>query len=90
MADREHEFERGPWERFDDGIESADLRPATAEEMRAFDRAIGMRLISIRLDDELIDDLKAIAADRGQLYQPMIREVLERFAARNRIGKPKK
>jgi predicted DNA binding CopG/RHH family protein len=85
MTEREYQYESGPWEEWDADMDDTNQRPATAEEMRAFDRAIGMRLISIRLDDELIDGLKAIAAERGILYQPMIREVLERFAARNRV-----
>jgi predicted DNA binding CopG/RHH family protein len=87
MSDRE--YEHGPWEAWDDDLDETNSGPVSAEEMRAFDRALGMRLISIRLDDELIDSLKAIAASRGILYQPMIRQVLERFAARNRVKAPK-
>jgi len=51
---------------------------------KAVDAALAMQLISIRLPNSLIDDLKKIAADEGLGYQPMIRRILVRFAAAER------
>lgn len=46
----------------------------------ALDEALGMKLISIRLQDGLIQALKAIAEFHGVGYQPMVRDLLSRFA----------
>ncbi len=44
------------------------------------DEALGMQLISIRLQKQLLGDLKKIAEYHGVGYQPMIRDLLNRFA----------
>ena len=44
------------------------------------DDALGMQLISIRLQKQLVNDLKKIAEVHGVGYQPMIRDLLNRFA----------
>ncbi|HAW93270.1 MULTISPECIES: hypothetical protein [unclassified Arsukibacterium] len=49
------------------------------EMMAQFDKAASMTLISIRLQDELITDLKEVAALHGIGYQPMVRQLLKRF-----------
>ncbi|TEA79059.1 hypothetical protein [Allopusillimonas ginsengisoli] len=41
---------------------------------------LAMRPISIRLEECLIDDFKMIAKHHGLSYQPMMRQVLKRFA----------
>lgn len=51
-----------------------------AEEEVGLDEALGLQLISIRLQKKLINDLKAIAQYHGIGYQPMIRDLLNRFA----------
>lgn len=38
-----------------------------------------LRLISIRLEEELIADLKMIAHHHGLSYQPLVRQLLKRF-----------
>ena len=45
-----------------------------------FDDALGLQLISIRLPKALIDDFKMIAKLNGLGYQPLMRQVLKRFA----------
>ncbi len=42
--------------------------------------ALGLQLISIRLQKTLIDDLKLIAKMHGLGYQPLVRQILTRFA----------
>lgn len=45
------------------------------------DEALGLQMISIRLQKELIEELKVIAGFRGIAgYQPLVRDVLNRFA----------
>jgi len=46
----------------------------------AVDRAAGTRLISIRMDQQMIDDLKFIASrHEGIGYQTLIKQILARF-----------
>lgn len=53
---------------------------ATEGEREAVDQALGLQMISIRLQKNLLRDLKAIAECHGIGYQPMIRDLLNRFA----------
>lgn len=46
----------------------------------ALDEALGLRMISIRLEQSLIEDFKQIAALNGMGYQPLMRQALKRFA----------
>jgi hypothetical protein len=45
----------------------------------ALDDALSLKLISIRLQNSLIEDLKEIAKIEGLGYQPLIKKVLLRF-----------
>lgn len=46
------------------------------------DQALGLKLISIRLPESLIEDFKNIATINGGMgYQTLMRQVLKRFAA---------
>ncbi|PID44068.1 MAG: hypothetical protein CSB48_02810 [Proteobacteria bacterium] len=55
-----------------------------AEEVKIddaeLDEALELKLISIRLQKNLIDDLKLIARHHGVGYQPLIKQALRRFA----------
>lgn len=53
---------------------------AGAKETAAIERAVGMQLISMRLPKTLIGTLKEIANHYGIGYQPMVRDLLMRFA----------
>lgn len=50
------------------------------EETKAIENALGLQMISIRLQRSLLNDLKEIARFHGIGYQPMIRDLLGRFA----------
>ena len=52
---------------------------ATMEEEASIDAAFGLKPISIRMEIELLNSLKAIAAYRKLGYQPLMRQVLQRF-----------
>lgn len=56
-------------------------RPASESERAAMDDALELQMISIRLQRGLLQDLKAIADHHGIGYQPMIRDLLNRFAS---------
>lgn len=44
------------------------------------DRSLDLQLISIRLQKSLIEDFKLIAQLNGMGYQPLMRQILQRFA----------
>lgn len=60
----------------------ADLESAvvSAVDPKSILDALGLKPISIRLEQDLIDDFKAIAHINGMPYQTLMREVLRRFA----------
>lgn len=58
--------------------------------------SVGLQMISIRLQKELLQELKALAAFHGLGYQPLIKQVLRRWVdcemksiAREQLGMPK-
>lgn len=68
------------WETGKLGLSHENAALASAEETAAIERAVGMQLISMRLPRTLIDTLKEIAKHHGIGYQPMVRDLLTRFA----------
>lgn len=69
-----------PWDTGELGRSREHALSSPPEENRAVDDALGLQLISIRLQKSLIITLKQIAAHHGVGYQPMIRDLLNRFA----------
>lgn len=71
------------WETGTLGRDAAFTQPVTAEEQAAdqaaIDAAFDLKPISIRMEVEVLDSLKAIARHRGIGYQPLIRQVLHRW-----------
>lgn len=66
------------WESRELGASEEHVRKS-AVDTAAMDEALGMKLISIRMQQSMIDDLKAIAALHGIGYQPLIKQILARF-----------
>lgn len=52
---------------------------STTTSQEAMDAACDLKAISIRLEEDLIDDLKGFAEFEGIGYQPLIRKILHRF-----------
>jgi len=80
MSARKIESTPEAWE---DGLLGRDAAHSSAapEEVQVLvDESLGLQMISIRLQKELIDDYKKIADFRGVGYQPLMREALKRFA----------
>ncbi|MBJ6984205.1 hypothetical protein [Luteimonas sp. MC1750] len=68
------------WEIGEYGRSDAHVAVAREDESLQLDADLAMKLVSIRLPIPLIDALKAIAGHHGIAYQPMIRDLLMRFA----------
>jgi predicted DNA binding CopG/RHH family protein len=62
------------------GQEEQYVKKASSIDEQRLEVALGLQMISIRLQKSLIDDLKVIANANGIGYQPLIRDVLSRFA----------
>lgn len=71
---------RQPWEELDDNLEANSV-VAPADEAAAIDEALGLQMISIRLQRSLLNNLKLIAQHHKIGYQPLIRDLLNRFAS---------
>lgn len=68
------------WESGEYGRSEEHTGVVSAEETAALDESLGLQLISIRLQRSLINHLKIIAKYRGIGYQPLVRDLLNRFA----------
>jgi predicted DNA binding CopG/RHH family protein len=77
-TDRFHESVEA-WEEGKLGRDKKHAEKADAAAEKALDEALGMQMISIRLQKKLIEDLKIIAKHNGIGYQPLIRQLLTRF-----------
>lgn len=67
------------WER---GELGSDLKHARAVDRKIgtqIDEALGLQMISIRLDQDLIESYKLLGAKYDMGYQPLMREALKRF-----------
>lgn len=62
------------------GQDEKYVKKADQEKALGLDESLGLQMISIRLQKSLIDDLKLIAKANGIGYQPLMRDVLSRFA----------
>lgn len=65
------------------GADEQHVAAAGPEHDAALDQALGLKLISIRLPESLIEDFKNIAIINGggMGYQTLMRQILKRFAA---------
>ena len=67
------------WEKGRLGCEEAFVRRAGADLESMVDESLGLQAISIRLPKSMIDAYKLIAAHHGIGYQPLMRDILQRF-----------
>lgn len=67
------------WDTGSLGATEAHARPAPQELEAATDSSLGLHAISIRLPKQLIDAYKLIAAHHGVGYQPLMRDILQRY-----------
>jgi len=67
------------WESGKFGRDEQFVQKAEPKQEPTLDDALGLQLISIRLEKQLIEELKFIAKANGVGYQPLMRDVLHRF-----------
>lgn len=68
-----------PWEKFDEDLTEAHVSLVPPEEEAEIEKALELQMISIRLQKSLITNLKLIADFHKIGYQPLIRDLLNRF-----------
>ena len=67
------------WESGRLGCDESSVRVAGPELESLVDESLGLQAISIRLPRHLIEAYKLIAAHHGVGYQPLMRDILQRF-----------
>jgi uncharacterized protein (DUF4415 family) len=67
------------WESGELGQSDKHAKAAPSKLASEIDDALGLQMISIRLDKELIDMFKLLGGKYQMGYQPLIREALKRF-----------
>lgn len=67
------------WDSRQLGASVAHAKVASAEPQTAREAALGLQSISIRLRRDLIESYKLIASYHGVGYQPLMRDILQRF-----------
>lgn len=71
-------WEHGPLGKSPEFSKALSPEEMAADEA-AIDAAFGLKPISIRMEIDILDSLKAIAKHRVLGYQPLIRQVLQRW-----------
>jgi len=64
------------WENGQLGRSPEHVGIVSAEEELEIDDALGLQLVSVRLQKTLIKDLKELAVKEGLGYQPYLRQIL--------------
>lgn len=77
-SDQKYEGTVEEWDSGVLGSSEAHVVVAASQD-KALDEALGLHPISIRIQQSLLDDLKALAQLNGIGYQPLIRQVLTRW-----------
>jgi len=67
------------WENGEYGLDEAFIKVTDAAEAAKVDGALDLKMISIRLQNDLIKKLKLIAKYHGIGYQSLIRNLLYKF-----------
>lgn len=67
------------WESGDLGQDEEFVRVSKTIKQADVDKSVGLKPISIRLQECMIEDLKLIAGIHGLGYQPLMRQILRRF-----------
>ncbi len=67
------------WESGELGASEEHVKKASPEIDKAVDDALGLQLVSIRLQKALIEDLKTLSKEEGLGYQPFLRQILTKY-----------
>lgn len=69
------------WESGKLGLSEEHAKKGQGISEQELEEALALKAISIRLEEDLLADLKAIAHIHGMKYQPLVRQVLQRWTA---------
>lgn len=78
MSDERIKASAEAWESGKLGNDPKKFRKAKVDRAK-IDKSLNLTLISLRLQDQLIDDLKHIAGSQGIGYQPLMRQILHMY-----------
>ena len=80
---KEFEADTELWETGRLGASGKHAKPVSDEQDQALDDALGLQLISIRIQKSLIEQLRALAKFEGMGYQTFMRQILTHYAKKN-------
>lgn len=67
------------WESGQLGASEGHVRPVSRERTKEIQEALGLQPVTVRLQKELVEQLKILAKKEGLGYQPLIRHILTRY-----------
>ena len=73
------------WESRELGASEEFVRKVSAKRERAVDDTLGLQPITIRLQKDLVEELKKMARAHGIGYQPYVRQVLTRHVKEKQV-----
>ncbi|TAK71986.1 MAG: hypothetical protein EPO11_10660 [Gammaproteobacteria bacterium] len=76
MKNTRKKYTEEAWERGELGVSESHVRKVSKEREKAIDEHLGLQMISLRLQKNLIKELKKLAHQAGIGYQPYIRQLL--------------
>ena len=76
---KSNKIQTDAWDSGEYGLEEAFVKVTDAAEAAEVDGALDLKMISIRLQNDLIEKLKLIAKFHGIGYQSLIRNHLHKF-----------
>lgn len=69
------------WDSRQRGAQEEFVKRADPKHSKSVDDSLGLEPITIRLQKELVRELKTIAAEKGLAYQPLVRQILTTYVA---------
>lgn len=67
------------WESGQLGASEEHVRAVSPEKTKEIQDALGLQPVTVRLQKELVEQLKVLAKKEGLGYQPFIRHILTRY-----------
>jgi predicted DNA binding CopG/RHH family protein len=71
------------WETGQLGATEEFVRRVSPKKTKAIHEALGLQPVTIRLQTDLVEQLKVLAKKEGLGYQPLIRHILTRYIREN-------
>lgn len=84
MKNTHKHYSEQDWEQGEIGQSEDFVKKTSPEKEKAIEEGLDLQMISIRLQKELIDELKHLAHQAGIGYQPYIRQLLTQHVVSKR------